>query len=66
MQEYKKKAPEELTKILEEKREEVRSARFEKSGSAKKNTKSVSLAKKEIARILTEQNTRKSVAKATV
>lgn len=59
MSEYKKKGPEDLKKLLEEKREEVRAARFERSGSAKKNVKSTSLAKKEIARILTEQNTRR-------
>ena len=58
MEEYKKKNIDDLKKLLDEKRELVRAARFDRSGSSKKTVKGVSLAKKEIARILTEQNTR--------
>ena len=61
MEEFKKKTAEDLTRLLDEKREAVREARFERSGSVKKNVKSISLAKKEIARILTEQNLRAKV-----
>lgn len=61
MKEYKAKSVEDLTKLLDEKRELVRAARFGKSGSSKKSVKEVSLAKKEIARILTEQNSRVAV-----
>lgn len=58
MKEYKDKSVEDLGKLLDEKREFVRSARFDRSGSSKKEVKGVSLAKKEIARILTEQTAR--------
>lgn len=61
MKEYKAKSVEDLTKLLDEKREFVRAARFGKSGSAKKSVKDIMLAKKEIARILTEQNSRATV-----
>lgn len=58
MKEFKQKSVEDLTKLLDEKRESVRSARFDRSGSSKKEVKGVSLTKKDIARILTEQNAR--------
>lgn len=61
MEELKKKSIEDLTKLLDEKRELVRANRFDRSGSAKKDVKSVSVAKKEIARILTEQSIRAKV-----
>lgn len=63
MEEYKKKTAEDLIKVLDEKREFVRAARFDQSGSSKKAVKGVSLAKKEIARILTEQSARSKVGK---
>lgn len=65
MEEYKKKSAEDLIKLVDEKREFVRAARFDRSGSTKKSTKGVGLAKKEIARILTEQNMRIGVDKKT-
>ena len=58
MKELKQKTVEDLAKLLDEKREFVRSARFDRSGSSKKEVKGVSLAKKEIARLLTEMNAR--------
>ena len=64
MTEIKKKSSEELAKLLDEKREEVRAFRFGVAGGAKKNVKAPLLARKEIARILTEQNSRKASATA--
>ena len=58
MTDIKKKTAEDLKKLLIEKREEVRAFRFEVAGSAKKNVKGALIARKEIARILTEQNAR--------
>lgn len=58
MKEIKKKSTEDLIKLLAEKREAVRSSRFDMAGSSKKNVKAPMLARKEIARILTEQNMR--------
>jgi len=58
MKEIKKKSAEDLVKLLSEKREEVRVFRFDLAGSAKKNVKASMLARKEIARILTEENQR--------
>ena len=62
MKEIKKKNAEDLTKYLAEKREEVRAFRFDIAGSAKKNVKAHMTARKEIARILTEENSRKRQA----
>ena len=59
MTEYKKKTAEDLMKLLSEKREAVRAFRFDVSGSGKKNVKVSGLARKEIARILTELASRK-------
>jgi len=61
MTDINKKSAEDLTKTLAEKREEIRAFRFDLAGSAKKNVKAVSLARKEIARTLTELNLRKKV-----
>ncbi|OHA79320.1 MAG: 50S ribosomal protein L29 [Candidatus Yonathbacteria bacterium RIFCSPHIGHO2_01_FULL_44_41] len=58
MKEIKKKSVDDLVKLLSEKREAVRAFRFDIAGSAKKNVKASMLARKEIARILTEQNMR--------
>ncbi|MFZ2831709.1 MAG: 50S ribosomal protein L29 [Minisyncoccia bacterium] len=63
MKEIKKTTAEDLVKHLNEKRESVRAFRFDLAGSAKKNVKAPLLARKEIARILTEQNTREREAK---
>lgn len=62
MTEIKKKTAEELQKLLAEKREEVRSFRFDIAGSKKKSSSTIGGAKKEIARILTELNERKNAA----
>lgn len=62
MKEIKKKSAEDLVKLLSEKREEVRAFRFDIAGSAKKNVKASMLARKEIARILTEKNQRERQA----
>lgn len=62
MKEIKKKSAEDLVKLLNEKREEVRAFRFDIAGSAKKNVKASMLARKEIARILTEKNQRERQA----
>jgi len=59
MKEYKKKNIEELAKLLNEKREEVRAFRFDITGSTKKNVKVSSTSRRNIARILTELNLRK-------
>lgn len=58
MKELKKKSAEDLAKLIAEKREAVRAFRFDLAGSSKKNVKAPKLARKEIARILTEQNLR--------
>ena len=59
MTDIKKKSVEDLTKLLIEKREAVRVFRFDVAGSAKKNAKEVQIAKKDIARALTELRARK-------
>lgn len=58
MKELKKKSSEDLAKLLVEKMEVVRGARFDLAHSTKKNVKVTALARKEIARIKTEQNMR--------
>ena len=59
MKEIRKTTAEDLMKLLNEKREAVRAFRFDIAGSAKKNVKAKMTARKEIARILTEENSRK-------
>jgi len=66
MKEIKKKSATDLVKLLNERREELRAFRFDIAGSAKKNVKAPLLARKEIARILTEQNIRNSKETVTV
>lgn len=61
MKEIKKTSAEDLMKLLNEKREAVRAFRFDITGSAKKNVKAKMTARKEIARILTEENLRKNM-----
>ncbi len=60
MTDFNKKSAEDLTKLVSEKREEIRSLRFSTAGTAKKNVKASFLARKEVARALTEINARKS------
>lgn len=59
MTDIKKKSVEDLAKFLTEKREAVRAFRFDVAGSAKKNVKDAMIAKKDIARALTELRARK-------
>lgn len=66
MTEYKKKNVEDLIKFLDEKREAIRAFRFDVSGSAKKNVKESGSNRKEVARILTELNIRKSASPVTL
>lgn len=54
--EVKNKSEKELTKVLNEKREDLRKVRFGFAGSTKHDTKSVRAVRKEIARIFTELN----------
>lgn len=60
MSEIKKKSIEDLKKALNEKREEIRSIRFDLAGTMKKNTKATLNARREVARISTEINARKA------
>jgi ribosomal protein L29 len=62
MKEIRKTTAEDLMKLLNEKREAVRAFRFDIAGSAKKNVKAKMTARKVIARILTEENSRKRSA----
>ncbi|HYF12744.1 MAG TPA: 50S ribosomal protein L29 [Candidatus Paceibacterota bacterium] len=54
--------PEELTKILADKREELRALRFSVAGSKNRNVKLGRTLRKEIAKALTELNSRKATA----
>ena len=60
MTDFNKKSAEDLTKIVGEKKEELRTLRFNLAGAANKNTKAALLARKEVARALTALNARKS------
>ncbi len=55
---FKDKSKEELTKLLGEKREELRKLRFEAAGSRPKDTNAPSKVRKEIARIMTALGTK--------
>lgn len=55
----KNKTPAELTKLLTEKREGLRSFRFGTTGAATKNVKEGMNLRREIARIMTELGSRK-------
>lgn len=50
-------------KLLAEKREAVRAFRFGIAGAGKKNVKAHMSARREIARILTEENSRRNESK---
>ena len=52
--------PEELAAYVNEKREELRTLQFNVAGSKNRNVKQASTLRREIARALTEQNSRKS------
>lgn len=60
MKDIKKKNDKDLQKFLVEKREEMRSFRFNSAGSGMRDVTAMKTAKKEIAQILTEQTFRKS------
>ncbi|MDD5152615.1 MAG: 50S ribosomal protein L29 [Candidatus Pacebacteria bacterium] len=60
MTDFKKKSKEELMKAFDEKKEELRAFRFDLAGSAKKNVKAPRLARRDVARIMTELNANKS------
>ncbi len=56
--ELKTKTDKELNKILAEAREDIRKTRFNLSGAATKNVKAMKEQRKNVARILTEKNSR--------
>lgn len=58
MKELQKKNKSDFAAFVGEKREELRSLRFTSSGSGMRDAKSISNVKKEIARALTELNSR--------
>ncbi|MDP3962739.1 MAG: 50S ribosomal protein L29 [bacterium] len=60
MKEYKDKTPKDLMKLIAEKREGIRNFRFGSTGSKTKNVKLGRTLKKDIARIMTELNMRKT------
>jgi len=55
-----KKTDAELEKLVHEKREELRTVRFQSAGSGTRDAKAIRGPKKEIARALTALNTRES------
>ncbi len=59
MKEYKNKTQEDLNKLIKEKRETLRSFRFNSTGAKTKNVKLSHTIKKEIARIMTELSIQK-------
>lgn len=59
MKEYKNKTPQEINKIIAEKREALRQFRFGSAGAKTKNVKLAHTIKKEIARMMTELSIRK-------
>ena len=61
MKELKNKTPQELTKLISDKREILRHFRFGSAGSKTKNVKAGHNVKKEIARIMTELSIRSKV-----
>ena len=61
---FKGKKPEELMKLLGEKRESLRSLRFGAAGARAKDSSALSKTRKDIARLLTEQTAQKNAANA--
>jgi ribosomal protein L29 len=60
MADFKKTTPEELKKLFTEKQKAIQAFRFGSAGSKTKNVKEGKNLRKEVARILTELNSRKS------
>lgn len=58
VKDIKKKNEKDLAKLLTEKREEVRTFRFNIAGSNTRDVRAVRTAKRDVARILTELNAR--------
>ena len=63
MKEYKDKTIVDLTRIIAEKREQIRAFRFGSTGSKTKNVKLGRTLRKDIARIMTEFSIRTNVKK---
>ncbi len=62
---FKDKKPEDLVKLLKEKREELRALRFGAAGSRAKDSSALGKTRKDIARILTEQTAQEHAAATT-
>jgi ribosomal protein L29 len=60
--EFEKKNDEQLAKTLVDKREDVRQFRFGTAGASTRDVRKVRTAKRDIARILTEQNRRRKLS----
>ncbi|NDB58065.1 50S ribosomal protein L29 [bacterium] len=63
MKELKNKTPQEITKLIAEKKEVLRHFRFGSAGAKTKNVKLSRTTKKEIARMMTELSLRKNTIK---
>jgi len=61
---FKDKKPEEIMKLLSEKREELRTLRFAASGGRVKDASAAGKVRKDIARLLTEQTAQKNAVNA--
>ncbi len=57
---FKGKKPEELVKLLGERREELRTLRFANAGGRTKDASKAGKVRKDIARLLTEQTAQKN------
>lgn len=64
MKEYKNKTPQDLRKLIAEKREILRNFRFGTTGGKTKNVKLANTTKKDIARIMTELSIQSKAKKA--
>lgn len=62
---FKDKKPEEITKLLGEKREELRALRFQAAGGRPKDASALGKTRKDIARLLTEQTAQEKKAAET-
>lgn len=61
---FKDKKPEEITKLLTERREELRALRFTAAGGRAKDASAAAKVRKDIARLLTEQTAQNRAANA--
>lgn len=61
---FKDKKPEEIMKLLKEKREELRALRFQAAGGRPKDASQLSKVRKDVARLLTEQTAQKNADNA--